>query len=51
MHVFDTDKINGTISVTLANDGEKFFALNGQEYTLTKDDVVIRDEKSVLALA
>ena len=51
MHIFDADKVHGAISVTLAKGGEKFIALNGQEYTLTKDDVVIRDEKTVLALA
>ena len=43
MHVFDADKIHGNIIVRLAKNGEKILALNGVEYTLTDDDMVIAD--------
>ena len=45
MHVFDADKIQGNISVRMAKNGEKILALNGIEYTLTNDDMVIADER------
>ena len=45
MHAFDADKIHGDIRVRLAKNGEKLLALNGVEYTLTSEDVVIADEK------
>lgn len=44
MHAFDADKIHGDIRVRLAKNGEKLLALNGVEYTLTSEDVVIADE-------
>lgn len=43
MHVFDADKIHGNITVRLARVGERIHALNGIEYTLTTDDMVIAD--------
>lgn len=45
MHAFDAEKIHGDIRVRLAKNGEKLLALNGVEYTLTSEDVVIADEK------
>ena len=51
MHAFDLDKIEGKIYVRSAKRGEKFRALNGREYTLTEEDLVIADDKKVLALA
>ncbi len=51
MHAFDLDKIEGKIYVRRAQDGEKFLALNGNEYELTRDDLVIADDRKVLALA
>ena len=44
MHAFDADKVVGGITVRLAKTGEKILALNGTEYTLTSEDVVIADE-------
>lgn len=44
MHAFDAGKIQGNITVRLAKNGEKLLALNGEEYTLTHDDMVIADE-------
>jgi len=51
MHAFDLDKIEGKIYVRSAKRGEKFRALNGREYSLTEEDLVIADDKKVLALA
>ena len=34
-----------------ANDGEKFIDLKGTEYTLIAQDIVIADDKGILALA
>ncbi len=44
MHVFDADKITGNITVRQAKSGEKILALNGTEYILTPDDMVIADD-------
>ena len=49
-HCFDADKINGKINVRLAKSWEKFTALNKEEYTLNKEDIVIADDKWVIAL-
>lgn len=51
MHVFDADKISGTITVRLAKTGEKILALNGIEYELTLEDMVIADDHGPIALA
>lgn len=34
MHVFDADKISGTLTVRMARDGEEMMALNGETYKL-----------------
>jgi phenylalanyl-tRNA synthetase beta chain len=44
MHVFDADKVSGTITVRLAKIGEKLSALNGIIYELTTEDMVIADD-------
>jgi phenylalanyl-tRNA synthetase beta chain len=51
MHAFDADKVVGTISVRLARPDEKIIALNGVEYTLTPDDLVIADSHGPIAIA
>ncbi|NRH21623.1 phenylalanine--tRNA ligase subunit beta [Candidatus Gracilibacteria bacterium] len=51
MHVFDADKVSGTITVRLAKKGEKMTALNGVEYVLTEEDMVIADNNGPIALA
>lgn len=51
MHVFDADVIVGNITLRMAKKGETFAGLDGKEYTLTPDDLVIVDEKQILALA
>ncbi len=51
MHAFDADKITGTITVRMANNGEILEALNGVNYTLTENDMIIADEVGPIALA
>lgn len=43
MHVFDADKVSGSITVRLAKSGEKLLALNGETYELTAEDMIIAD--------
>lgn len=52
LHVFDADKVNGGIVVRQAGEGEKLIALDGKEYTLNAEDLVISDEhRQGLAIA
>ena len=51
MHAFDFDKIKGDIQVRNANKGEKLLLLNNQEITFFGDELVIADDKNILALA
>ncbi len=51
MHAFDADKINGTIRLRQAKVGETIVALDGKEYKLTEEDVVVADDKNVLSIA
>lgn len=50
-HFFDSSCIEGHIIVRDAKAGEVFVDLTGKEYRLTEDDIVIADEKKILALA
>ena len=51
-HAYDYDKLRGsTIGARLARDGEKVSVLNGKEYELTADDIVIADGEGVIGLA
>ncbi len=51
MHVFDADKISGGITVRNAKLGEKMTTLSGEELELLESDLVITDDKKILALA
>ncbi|NCP66807.1 phenylalanine--tRNA ligase subunit beta [bacterium] len=51
MHVFDADKIEGSIVVRLAKEGEKLVALDGNEYELTAEDMVVADSVKPLSIA
>lgn len=51
MHVFDSDKITGIITIRRAKKNEKLKILTGETKTLFAEDLVIADEKQVLALA
>ena len=51
-HAYDYDKLRGsTLGARLACDGEKVSLLNGKEYELTTDDIVIADGEGVIGLA
>jgi len=51
MHAFDGDTLHGDISIRSAVDGEDFAALDGRELKLHEGDLVVSDERSVIALA
>ncbi len=51
MHAFDADKLNGNIVVRNANNGEKFVALNEQEYILDDKALGICDSDGIQCLA
>ncbi len=52
LHAFDYDRIpDGVIVVRSAKPGEKLLALDGNEYHLTPDDLVIADRERPVALA
>ncbi len=51
MHCFDADEIDGDIIVRMANNGEKFTDLFGNEHELVDTDMVITDASGILALA
>ena len=50
LHAFDLAKLDGGIIVRQARDGEKFLALDGEEYTLGEDDMVIADSQKPVAI-
>ena len=51
-HAYDYDKLRGsTLGARLARGGEKVSLLNGKEYELTADDIVIADGEGVIGLA
>ena len=51
MHGFDFDKLEGSIKVRNAEEGEKLTLLDGKEATLRADTLVIADDNKALALA
>ena len=51
MHCFDADEIHGNIIVRTAKKGEKFVDLFGTGHELVDTDIVIADNKGILALA
>ena len=50
LHVFDAAKVAGDIHVRRAKEGETILALDGNEYTLDTDTVVIADEARAEAI-
>jgi phenylalanyl-tRNA synthetase beta chain len=50
MHAFDAERIQGHLTVRLARHGEKLQALDGNEYILDEQMVVIADDRTVLSL-
>lgn len=51
IHCFDADCVTWTITVRQAVNGEQFIDLFDGAHNLTEDDIVICDEKGILALA
>ncbi|MGB1875967.1 MAG: phenylalanine--tRNA ligase subunit beta [Rhodospirillaceae bacterium] len=51
LHAFDASKLSGDVGPRLATKGEKIAALNGNEYTLSSDMLVIADETGAQAIA
>lgn len=50
LHAFDADKLDGGIRVRLAKENETFLALDGEEYALEPDDLVIADQAKAVAI-
>lgn len=50
LHVYDAAKVTGNIHVRAANSGEKFLALDDNEYTCQGGETVIADDAGVLGL-
>ena len=51
-HAYDYDKLRGhKLEARMARDGEKVSLLNGKEYELMTDDIVIADGEGVIGLA
>jgi phenylalanyl-tRNA synthetase beta chain len=50
LHVFDAEKIHGTLTIRKALTEEKFDALNEKTYTLEGGETIIADDEKVLAL-
>ncbi len=51
IHVFDLDKVSGALVIRLAKEGEDITTLDGKLVKLKTTDLVIADEKNVLAIA
>jgi phenylalanyl-tRNA synthetase beta chain len=51
LHAFDLGKLTGGLIVRRATEGEGFTALDGKEFALTPDDLVIADQARPQALA
>jgi phenylalanyl-tRNA synthetase beta chain len=50
LHVYDADKLSGTIRARLGRKGEKFVALDGKTYEVDDDMCVIADDRAALGL-
>ena len=50
LHIFDADKVNGNINLSLSKGGEKFKALDGENYKLSKGVLIISDDEEIISL-
>jgi phenylalanyl-tRNA synthetase beta chain len=50
-HAFDADKLRGGINVRLAQNGEKFIALDGKTYSLKPENLVVADQERAVGIA
>ena len=51
LHAFDRDKLYGTVSVRLANEGEEILTLDNQQRKLDSSSLIITDDDKPVALA
>ncbi|MCL2125373.1 MAG: phenylalanine--tRNA ligase subunit beta [Oscillospiraceae bacterium] len=51
LHAFDSDRVNGHITVRRAQESENFLMLNGIELSLCNEDLVIADDIEPIGLA
>ena len=51
MHVFDLDKLSGSLKARRAIEGESLVCLNGKTVTLSDNTLVIADDKQALSIA
>ncbi len=51
MHGYDLALLNGTVTARMAKKGEKLSLLDGQEVELSKDVLVIADDKAAIGMA
>ncbi len=51
MHVYDLDKIVGDIVIRSATHDEKFHGLDGKEYCLKNNELVVTDDANILGIA
>ena len=51
LHFFDADKLGKKVIVRMANENEEMTTLDGNQRTLSKDDIVIASENEVACLA
>lgn len=51
MHAFDMDRLDGTLSIRLAMQGEKITTLDGITHTLPEGSIVIADSAKIVDLA
>jgi len=51
LHVFDAKKLKGDLSIRMAKDNEKIKTLDGKDYKLSDDILIIADEKNVVSIA
>ncbi len=49
LHVFDIAKLDGNITIRMGK-GETFLALNEKEYVTDENDIVVADNKKILAM-
>ena len=50
LHVYDADRVSGTIRARLGRSGESFEALDGKTYEVSEDMCVIADDSGVIGL-
>jgi phenylalanyl-tRNA synthetase beta chain len=50
LHVYDADKLKGTVRARIGRSGESFLALNGKTYAVDETMCVIADDRAVLGL-